>query len=199
MADSVELTVIRHFPTAGNANRQYIGWTDEPIEQVNVMPQSDTPHYVYGSDLLRAQQTAKQLYPQSMYVPDVRFRECNFGTYEGKTYAQLEKDRQYRNWIDDPIGVAPPFGETLQQVEQRVMAAFQQLPVGATVVTHGGPIRLLLSRFAPEERAFWSWDVPHGVRYRLHWAEKRAWEEGRRCTSLSEERLMENDNMSRNT
>ena len=31
MADRFVLHLIRHLPTAGNEQRKYIGWTDEPI------------------------------------------------------------------------------------------------------------------------------------------------------------------------
>src|SRR4051812_46498348 len=96
MASSHHLYLIRHLPTAGNREKKYIGWTDEPIE-----PVEDKGKYrfleaqnriVYGSDLLRAKQTAAILMPGADYLPDARLRECHFGDFEGKTYADLEMD-----------------------------------------------------------------------------------------------------------
>ena len=30
------------------------------------------------------------------------------------------------------------------------------------IITHGGPIRFLLTKFANVEKSFWDWEVPHG-------------------------------------
>ncbi|WP_432354008.1 histidine phosphatase family protein [Sporosarcina sp. A2] len=194
MAHGIEFVVIRHLPTVGNGKRQYIGWTDEPIVPIAIKPLEYQPFTVYGSDLLRTQQTAALLYPNATYQADARFRECNFGEFEGKTYAQLENNEQYRGWIDDSTKMSPPGGESLLQVETRVLEAFRKLPTGARLVTHGGPLRLLLAQFAPEPRDFWSWNVPHGAVYRFRWDLEQQWKEGQRCTSLSEEQLMVNEN-----
>ncbi len=187
MADPIELVLIRHLPTAGNGLRQYVGWTDEPIVPGYMLPAPDQPSAVYGSDLLRARQTAALLFPNAHYHPDAGFRECNFGEFEGKTYAQLETNTLYRQWVDDPYTISPPGGESMQQLESRVTAAFLRLPPGARIITHGGPIRLLLARFAPEQREFWDFDVPHGSCHRLFWDSAAAWKEGKRCTSYSAE------------
>lgn len=194
MDHGIELVVIRHLPTVGNGKRQYVGWTDEPIIPSDSAPYDRTIKKVHGSDLLRTRQTAALLFPNAAYGADSCFRECNFGQFEGKTYAQLERYSHYRNWVDDPIGISPPDGESLQQVQVRVLKAFRELPQGAHVVTHGGPIRLLLARFAPEQREFWSWNVPHGSIYRFHWESEEQWKEGQRCTSLSVEMRTENGN-----
>ncbi|WP_025785561.1 histidine phosphatase family protein [Sporosarcina sp. D27] len=196
MVSGIDIVVIRHLPTVGNGKRQYVGWTDESIIPGPVRP-IDIEHVaVYGSDLLRTRQTAALLFPNATYLADARFRECNFGEFEGKTYVQLEKNNHYRSWVEDPATIAPPGGESLRQVEERVLEAFQQLPSGAQLITHGGPIRLLLTRFAPEQRGFWSWAVPHGAIYRFHWDSEEQWKEGQRCTSLSVDRLTENGNLS---
>ncbi|WP_432363615.1 histidine phosphatase family protein [Sporosarcina sp. UB5] len=194
MASDHHLYLIRHLPTAGNREKKYIGWTDEPIE-----PVADAERYrfteadgriVYGSDLLRARQSAAILMPEAEFVADVRLRECHFGEFEGKTYAELEMDNDYRNWIHDPYSFAPRGGESLADVEKRVMEAFVSLPNGAVVVTHGGPIRVALTRFSPEPRDFWSWKIPHGSIWKLEWRNYDELKEGGRCVSLSEVPIM---------
>ncbi|MCM3744210.1 histidine phosphatase family protein [Sporosarcina luteola] len=190
MASDHHLYLIRHFPTAGNLERKYIGWTDEPI-----VPVEDEESYrfmktdcrvVYGSDLLRARQSAALLMPDADYHADARLRECHFGEFEGKTYAELEKDMDYRNWLDDPQTFAPRGGESLEDVEKRVMDALVSLQNGAVVVTHGGPIRIALTRFSSEQRNFWSWRIPHGSIWKLEWRNYDEMKEGGRCMSLSE-------------
>ncbi len=75
------------------------------------------------------------------------------------------------------------FYETVDTVEQPV------------IITHGGPIRVLLTKFANVEKGFWDWQVLHGCRYELQWMEKKDVLEGKRCTSFSVEHLMENERM----
>lgn len=189
MASDHHLYLIRHLPTAGNRERKYIGWTDEPIEPVSgpawtiPMPASGI---VYGSDLLRARQSAALLMPDADYSADARLRECHFGDFEGKTYVDLEMDKDYRNWIDDPQTFAPRDGESLEDVKNRVLEALISLPNGAVVVTHGGPIRIVLNRFSPEPRDFWSWQIPHGSVWKFEWRNHGEMKEGMRCVSLSE-------------
>lgn len=191
MATPYCLTLIRHLPTKGNREKQYIGWTDELILPVKNQKISLNyqPETVYGSDLKRCRESAKQYFPTANYVEDLRFRETNFGDWEGKTYKMLKEIKTYRDWIDDPFRHHPPNGETVQQVEQRVVAALYDLPKTAncqTIVTHGGPIRIVLTKYDPNDGAFWSWRIPHHSIWQLEWASRQDFEEGKRCVSISE-------------
>ncbi|MFC5604920.1 histidine phosphatase family protein [Sporosarcina koreensis] len=187
MAGNHHLYLIRHLPTAGNREKKYIGWTDEPIEPVrNLVRTMPVSEIVYGSDLRRAKESAELLFPGSDYHADTRLRECHFGDFEGKTYADLELDKDYRSWIEDPYSFAPRGGESLAEVEKRVLEALVSLPNGGIVVTHGGPIRIALTRFSPELRDFWSWQISHGSIWKLEWRSHDGMKEGLRCVSLSE-------------
>ena len=124
--------------------------------------------------------------PGAGYYADARLRECHFGDFEGKTYADLEWDNDYRNWLDDPQTYAPRGGESLAEVEKRVLEALVSLPNGAVVVTHGGPIRIALTRFSPAPSDFWSWTIPHGSVWKLEWRNHDEMKEAGRCVSLSE-------------
>lgn len=183
------LTIVRHLPTEGNQKRQYIGWTDESI--LPVLPDvqfSSYPELVYGSDLRRCRESAKLYFPQATYKSDRRLRESFFGDWEGKTYDLLKENKQYRNWIDNPKTEKPPNGESLQEVEERVVTALRSLPTDQNhhfIITHGGPIRILLTKYAPEPSDFWSWKIPHGAAWRLEWEHVEAFLEGKRCVSLS--------------
>ena len=190
MACRVRVIVMRHLPTAGNIKRHYIGWTDEPIIEMDVSPPKTSwhPTVVYGSDLLRAKQSATYYFPDAYYTSDPRFRESHFGDWEGKTYDLLKQYEAYRNWIDDPYKYAPPNGERLDEVEKRVRTGFSDLPVDQNdlvLMTHGGPIRLLLTRFSPEVQGFWSWTIPHGSAWQFEWETMHDFKEGKRCVSLS--------------
>ncbi|MDS9472311.1 histidine phosphatase family protein [Sporosarcina pasteurii] len=188
MAHRVVLTLIRHLPTAGNIKRQYIGWTDESIvkSESNELPWQ--PSVVYGSDLRRCQESAGLYFPKAIYQSDNRFRESNFGDWEGKTYELLKRDSAYRSWINSPYRCQPPNGESLADVKARVLQAIYDLPCGEEeyfIVTHGGPIRILLTEFDPEKRDFWSWTIPHQSVWQLQWDCEKDFREGKRCASLS--------------
>lgn len=188
------LKLIRHAPTAGNVAKKYIGWTDEPILPFQAVPDFDVAN-VWGSDLLRCRQTAVQLFPTACYHADPDWRECHFGRWEGKTYAQLEYDETYQRWIDDPNGVVPPDGECLADVAMRISRAVCSLPHGGKhiIITHGGPIRLLLMQ--GNGGSFWEQPARHGICYTLTWRSRREYEEGARCISYSAASITANGNM----
>ncbi|MGN4127913.1 histidine phosphatase family protein [Lysinibacillus sphaericus] len=190
MGDVVTVRLMRHAPTKENLEKRYIGWTDSPLIEPSVIPTVDTAvHKVYGSDLLRCRETAARYFPQASYISDARFRESNFGDFEGKNYDELKSDTRYCAWLDDPIKTTPPNGEGFDVFCARVIEGFKALPKEAmdtVLVVHGGVIRALLVAFAPVEKPFWSYNVPHDRMFTLRFS-RDAWKEGTRCMSLSEE------------
>lgn len=187
------LNLIRHFPTHGNKEKKYIGWTDEPILPIQVEAQSHIKE-VWGSDLVRCRQTASLLFPFAAYHENPDWRECHFGLWEEMTYDQLRQDLHYRKWIDDPFRITPPEGESLEAVAERVDRAVGALTGGEefTVITHGGPIRYLLSKATGKE--FQQQKAFLGYRHRLTWESRTAYEEGALCKSFLVEPLMESGN-----
>ena len=184
MDSTFTLKLIRHAPTAGNLDMKYIGWTDEPAVPFKAEPDF-TIRDVWGSDLRRCRQTARQLFPAARYHEDADWRECHFGRWEGKTYAQLETVKMYRRWIDDPFSFTPPGGESLPDVSVRIGRAVRSLPEHEEhiVVTHGGPVRLLLAQATGAP--FREQVVRHGFCYTLVWRSREEFEEGKRCISCS--------------
>ena len=95
---------IRHGLTAGNEKKRYIGKTDEPLsEQGSAQLKGKTAprvDVVAVSPMLRCMQTAQILYPRQKYRVVEDFRECDFGTFEGKNYLELSDDPAYKAWID---------------------------------------------------------------------------------------------------
>lgn len=85
-------------------------------------------------------------------LPDDRWRELDFGAWEGRRWDTLERHR-IDQWALDPWGFAAPEGESVRAMHLRVRAALAALRVKAdlsgwqrvAVVTHGGPIRVLLA------------------------------------------------------
>ncbi|QOY35911.1 histidine phosphatase family protein [Anaerobacillus isosaccharinicus] len=182
MDDVVSVTLLRHGVTKANQEKRYIGWTDvsldEDVAQVGLNRNLDvTFDAIYSSDLKRCTQTAKMFAPLQKPKEDYRLREINFGLWEGKTYEDLKSQRHYQKWIDDPFHMVPPEGEAFHQFESRVMecwyeivtACLEQRYRNLLLISHGGPIRLLLTALSPTKKEWWDWEVKHFSGYRLTW------------------------------
>lgn len=124
---------------------------------------------LYTSDLGRCVETASIIGRRLglEFIPDSRLRELNFGQWEGRTYVEvMSLDQELlERWYDDPFVIAPPDGETLTQLGQRVDEWLEQtmdlLHTDETVivVTHGGPIRWFQSRWLLQDTAsYWKVD-----------------------------------------
>ena len=112
MGDVVIVHLMRHAPTKENLEKRYIGWTDSSLADASLLNIVDsTVTKVYGSDLQRCRETAARYFPNATYVSDRRFRESNFGEFEGLTYEDLQSDPCYCAWLDDPVQSPPPMGE----------------------------------------------------------------------------------------
>lgn len=120
---------------------------------------------VYASPRQRAVATAAAIAePHGLPVePLDALRELDFGELEGRTYAEIERERSelFRQWMAAPTTVEFPGGESYPQLRSRVLAAFDELRqrhTGATVaaVAHGGSIRAALAGWldVPDEAIF---------------------------------------------
>ncbi|SFA41261.1 alpha-ribazole phosphatase [Anoxybacillus pushchinoensis] len=197
MVRHLAITCIRHFVTKENEEKRYIGWTNVPIVKKPNVSHSLHADVVITSDLLRCRQTAHLLFPHALIECSYRWRELNFGDFEGKTYAELQTVESYRRWIDDPIHHSPPNGESFRHFQGRIERAIDDLISRSAshivVVTHGGVIRYLLSQYAPKTRPFWEWHVPFDEGVALYNTNER-WKERKRCISLAAVRFKESEN-----
>lgn len=196
MDERVVLHLIRHEKTQANVERKYIGWTNEPIlsESPSIQP-TIQPEVIYGSDLMRCEQTTKAYFPHATFFGDEDFREYQFGDFEMKTYAELQHIDIYRRWIDDPFQITPPNGESFAQFETRIFNKLASIVIASntyTFVTHGGMIRLLLAKFLNSD--FQQVRADHRTLYTVSWDSFEAFKEGQRCTSFSAVPLTANNN-----
>ncbi|MEJ2416122.1 MAG: histidine phosphatase family protein [Exilibacterium sp.] len=109
-------------------------------------------------------------------VMDSRLREMSFGDWEGRKTEQvwLHDEARVAAWTLDPSKTTPPNGESLYKVSER-LADFYDYVLGhyggkkLLIVTHGGVIRLLLTRVLgmPLSHAN-RFDVPHGSMSRIN-------------------------------
>jgi alpha-ribazole phosphatase len=79
-------------------------------------------------------------------VVDARLSELAFGEWEGRAYAELEGDARFGAWMRNWQSAAPPGGERLSDLVERVRAwRTDVLSCGeaALAVTHAGVVRVL--------------------------------------------------------
>lgn len=157
----MRLLLARHGATANNAQRRYTGQTDIPMSALGerqaaaLAARLANQHLdgVVSSDLRRAsdmgQPIAEQHDVSLRLDPDLR--EISMGDWEGATFDEIHErePEQLRCWQDDPFTFAPPGGETILQVRDRLIRAlarwYAEYPDGTVLwVTHGGCIGILL-------------------------------------------------------
>jgi alpha-ribazole phosphatase len=194
MDDHLVIALFRHGLTEENKRKAYLGWNDSPLcPEAKNLKTANTYESYFSSDLGRCVQTGNLLFPNQKFILIEDLREMNFGKWQEKTYEELKEETQYRHWIADPITNCPPEGESFQEFSRRVQKGWDRITgeilskgiKRSAVITHGGVIKQLLSQFAPEQKDFWDWNVPHGTGIELIFEHEKLRRKDR-CTLLRE-------------
>ena len=154
-----ELLLVRHGETDWNREHRVQGHTDVPLnargrEQARALAEDVADvrlAAVYASDLSRARETAAAVATAQALevVVDPRLREKNFGSWEGLTDVEIAErfpDAVRGGWGD---------GEATEDVAARVIEAVEVIcarhrDTAVLVVSHGGPLRAILSHLGVE-------------------------------------------------
>lgn len=81
--------------------------------------------------------------------------EMNFGEWEMQSWDALPRDA-LDTWAADPLGFAPPGGESVMQMQARVLAFLRERAEDdLLLVTHGGVIKLLWGLIHGETPEVW--------------------------------------------
>ncbi|MDQ0276376.1 putative phosphoglycerate mutase [Arthrobacter silviterrae] len=182
----------RHGRTSWNAARRFQGQSDIPLDDVGVLQAARAASLLAGklggpgqmaavriisSDLSRARDTARALsaLTGTPVTEDRRLRETFGGSWEGKTFEDIERGDPalIKLWQLDEPGVRAGGGETRVEVAERMVAAVLDaaatVPEGGTLVvaTHGGATRVAMAKLLglPEEL----WRVLSGLS-NCHWS-----------------------------
>lgn len=120
---------------------------------------------IVSSDLARARLAAEAIAAERD-IPcriDARWRELDFGAWEGADPAMLPRADLARFW-QDPDASPPPGGECWAALRARVGAALAGIAVPTLVVTHAGAMRAALACLLSfDHRQVWSLDLPYGA------------------------------------
>lgn len=158
---ATRIIAIRHGETAWNLDTRIQGHLDIPLNDTGRLQArklgralADGPPLdaIYTSDLLRAHETAQAVSAATgvAVTTDTGLRERNFGSFQGRTFAQIEVDlpEQSMRWRKrDPV-FAPEGGESLATLRERVVATASRLAAQhagghIALVAHGGVLDIL--------------------------------------------------------
>ena len=162
MPEPARLYYLRHGQTTWNADgNRYAGATDVPLTELGIQQAKQGSarirdiefDAVFCSGMSRALETAKLVLDgrDVPIVQDPRLNEMNYGTWEGKTHAEIvaEPDNHWHDWAVDPDAFRPgERGELASELVARVTAfLYDVMQPGRTVlaVAHHTTGRLLIA------------------------------------------------------
>lgn len=169
---TTRVLLIRHGETDWNAEGRWQGHAPVPLNEAGLQQSAALGRYlaqngytldaIYSSDLPRAAQTAAAVAQALglMVQTDARFRESDLGEWQGMTRAEVQAwdGERFAAFEADWFHNTRPGGESMQQVQQRMRAGFDEVSARhpdqtVAIVTHGGALGMLLrSLFGPIER-----------------------------------------------
>jgi 2,3-bisphosphoglycerate-dependent phosphoglycerate mutase len=188
MSEPTRIIAIRHGETSWNVDTRIQGQLDIPLSD-NGRSQAarmaaalgDEPiSAIYSSDLSRAWETA-QFLGRAVGVAiekEVALRERAFGEFEGRTFAEIETvlPALAARWRKRDPDFAPPGGESLIALRDRVLAAAERLAAQhggkqIALIGHGGVMDVLY-RAATRQgiQAPRTWNLANTAVNRLLWS-----------------------------
>ncbi|HSB66359.1 MAG TPA: histidine phosphatase family protein [Anaerolineales bacterium] len=170
-----KLILIRHGETDWNTEGRWQGQVDLPLnargqgqaEQIASCLSDSEISAIYSSDLRRAVETAEAL-GKLTGLPvrtDPRLREIHQGKWQGLLVREIKEcyAEAFQRRHENPLSVAPPGGETAQDVHERVIHAIEQIleehpEETVAIVSHGFAIAVTLAHYkkVPFEKV---WDL----------------------------------------
>ncbi len=181
MSGAVLLHLLRH--GAPELTGRMLGRTDSPVTaegmaacMARVKPLNFKK--IVCSDLMRSQAVADAIGRERGLAPttDARWRELDFGDWDGLAAAEIDAAALQRFW-DDPDGEPPPGGERWSDLVARITDATEDLtPETSLIVTHGGAMRAALKSLCGFGlRELWAFDLPYAALITLRiWPDRTA-------------------------
>jgi len=146
----VQLYLIRH-PAPQVAAGVCYGRTDLPLAEdvaaaaARIVAQLPPHLPVFTSPLQRCRQLADALHPAPRSDP--RLQEMDFGDWEMMPWDRIQREA-LDGWAADPLGYAPPQGESVGQMQERVQSFVtetrRQGLERAALVIHAGVMKVIV-------------------------------------------------------
>lgn len=100
---------------------------------------------VFSSPLARCRALAERLHEAPVF--DERLRELDFGDWEMRSWESLDR-AALDAWAADPLGFAPPGGESVAGLRARVRSFLEGLSGDVILVAHAGVMKLCAAELA---------------------------------------------------
>ncbi|HFB2048723.1 MAG: histidine phosphatase family protein [Hyphomicrobiaceae bacterium] len=151
----IKIILVRHTEISITWKKRCYGISDVPLSRAGKLAIEPTakrfaalcPRYIFHSGLSRTKLLATAIARQSdcHMSEDSAFQEMNFGNWESRLWTNIYLDvgHNMARLISEPSTYAPPQGETIYGMRDRVMRALLQVwrnDGTIIIVTHGGPI-----------------------------------------------------------
>ncbi len=169
--------LIRHGQTRGNLEQRYIGCrTDESLceQGIEGLKSKKYPEVarVFSSPMRRCIETAQIVYPGVPVEIIDDFRECDFGEFENRNYAELNGRADYQAWIDSGGKLPFPNGESREGFSKRCVCAFEKLlqediTQDCAIIAHGGTIMAVMEKYARSVGEYYDFQVRNTEGYIL--------------------------------
>jgi len=168
-ACNVQCYLVRHAQTAWNGENRLQGHSDQPLNALGLQQAQRAGAYfgavhasgarvaaLYSSPLQRSRQTAEAIVHATGLPVQIEpeLAEMSLGVWEGLTPEEIDArfDGGYHLWRVSPSRVVIPEAEPAAAFHQRVTRVFARIALRhldqeVVIVTHGGVIASLLSRW----------------------------------------------------
>lgn len=176
----MNIYVVRHGETDYNRRKVYFGWSDICLNEagrkqcIKLKEELIKVEFteVWASSSQRTIESARIIANESIIKTDTRFRELNFGQWEGLDYLTIEKEYplQWKAWGADWQQYSLPGGESFMDFYKRVEYAWMDLKnkmlmgkkeKNILLVVHGGTVKViqLIEKKLPLQD-FWQIKIP---------------------------------------
>lgn len=155
-----KIYIVRHGESYFNRSKRFTGWIDSRLtlkgkaqarKVAKDLKEADF-EMAYVSSLSRAKDTLKfilKYHPEVKVIEDDRIIERNYGELSGKHHSSYVKKRPKLFWVyRRSYDVPPPGGESIKQVEDRVMPFLDEVmkkikkeKINVLIVAHGNSMR----------------------------------------------------------
>lgn len=156
----MKIYLMRHAQTDDNLIKRYTGGSDKvginkegkkQIERIIPLLQKKKIKVIYSSPFRRCLETASFIkkYLNVELMIEERLKEVNYGRWQGLTSTEVKKlfPEIYKARGENPALIAPPGGETLQEMQNRVIQLINEVNSSrenVLFVTHGSCIHVAL-------------------------------------------------------
>ena len=162
MVITKKIFLVRHGPTISTKGGLYCGSESNPclLKNIGHKISIEIAHSlssrkidaIITSPLLRAKQTAKYTAEEKKLslIQEDRFKEINYGIWEGLSKKDVFDTQVYKDWIKDPSKYKPPRSESAESAICRAKKAifdYMKIYDSFAVFTHKAIIRLLYGYF----------------------------------------------------